>query len=95
MKHCIIAKFNESAADKQAALAQVRALLSGAEEALLRIIKATKKSSSIVFVGLPIMRDGLIYDCAAVVSGGSLLGILPVLLGGVPHFNSNVCEKRR
>ena len=26
MKHCIIAKFNESAADKQAALAQVRAL---------------------------------------------------------------------
>ncbi|MFR5795474.1 MAG: hypothetical protein ACLUI3_07925 [Christensenellales bacterium] len=27
MKHCIIAKFNESAADKQAALAQVRALL--------------------------------------------------------------------
>ena len=24
MKHCIIAKFNESAADKQAALAQVR-----------------------------------------------------------------------
>ena len=31
MKHCIIAKFNESAADKQAALAQVRALLSGAE----------------------------------------------------------------
>lgn len=53
------------------------ALLSGAEEALLRIIKATKKSSSIVFVGLPIMRDGLIYDCAAVVSGGSLLGIVP------------------
>ncbi len=31
MNHCIIAKFNESAADKQAALAQVRALLSGAE----------------------------------------------------------------
>lgn len=32
MKHCIIAKFNESAADKkQAALAQVRALFAGAE----------------------------------------------------------------
>ena len=32
MKHCIIAKFNESAADKQAALAQVRALFAGAEQ---------------------------------------------------------------
>lgn len=31
MKHCIIAKFNESAADKQAALARVRALFAGAE----------------------------------------------------------------
>ena len=31
MKHCIIAKFNESAADKRAALAQVRALFAGAE----------------------------------------------------------------
>ena len=31
MKHCIIAKFNESAADKRTALAQVRALFAGAE----------------------------------------------------------------
>lgn len=31
MKHCIIAKFNESAADKRAALARVRALFAGAE----------------------------------------------------------------
>ena len=40
MNHCIIAKFNESAADKQAALAQVRALLSGAEPIEVEMEKA-------------------------------------------------------
>lgn len=67
------------------------ALLSGAEEALLKIIAATEKSRSIVFVGLPVVRGGKIYDCAAVVSAGTLLGVAPkAVLSGSGDFS----EKR-
>ena len=43
----------------------------------------------------PLWRNMMKRAYHAFSDGGSLLGILPVLLGGVPHFNSNVCEKRR
>lgn len=52
-------------------------LIDKAEEALLVLLDFTRKLDVISVVGLPVQVGGLLYNCAAVIQGGSLLGIVP------------------
>ena len=52
-------------------------LLDRAEEGIVKLLDFTRKLSPIVIVGLPIVVNGLLYNCAAVIQGGTLLGIVP------------------
>ena len=54
-----------------------RVLTEGAEKALETIISATKSLKMLVFVGLPFMVGGALYNCAAVVSAGNVLALIP------------------
>ena len=52
-------------------------LLDRAESAILTLLDFTRKLDIISIVGVPIVINGLLYNCAAVIQGGSLLGIVP------------------
>jgi len=52
-------------------------LIDKAEEALLVLLDFTRKLDVIVIVGLPVQVGALLYNCAAVIQGGQLLGIVP------------------
>lgn len=54
-----------------------RTLLQGAEEALSTILSATRNLELLAAIGLPVQVNGKLYDCAAVIQGGCLLGIVP------------------
>ena len=58
-------------------LFQQQLLLDKAEEALLILLDFTRKLDIIAVVGLPVRIGSLLYNCAAVVHQGSLLGIVP------------------
>ncbi|MBQ5973199.1 MAG: NAD(+) synthase [Oscillospiraceae bacterium] len=53
------------------------ALIRGAEEALGRILDETRDCPVLTFVGLPATAGGSLCDCAAVLCGGRLLGVVP------------------
>lgn len=50
-------------------------LLTEAREALLRLAGETADMDALVFVGFPFMKDGKIYNTAAALCGGHLLGL--------------------
>ena len=50
-------------------------LLQGAAAALRQIVTASIDMGMLTFVGLPVARDGKVYNCAAAVYGGDLLGV--------------------
>ena len=52
-------------------------LLRGAEHGLERILLASRELDLVVLVGLPLAMDGKLYNCAAVVARGKLLGLVP------------------
>ena len=52
-------------------------LLDGAREALRRITAGTKGSDALVFVGLPLEKDGKLYNVAAVLQDGKILAFIP------------------
>ena len=52
-------------------------LLKSAEEQLVRIAKETANIGSLILVGAPIRFDNSLYNCAAVISGGSVKAIVP------------------
>lgn len=52
-------------------------LLRGAEKALGTILQASKGLNLVTLVGLPVRHSGKLYNCAAVVCGGELLGLVP------------------
>ncbi|SEP05010.1 NAD+ synthase (glutamine-hydrolysing) [Paenibacillus sophorae] len=54
-----------------------RRLLDSALEALLAIAAKTADLSMVVIAGLPIDIRGRLYNCAAVIQSGSILGIVP------------------
>lgn len=45
--------------------------------ALKSVAKATAEKSILVYVGLPVLCEGKLYNCAAAVSGGRVLGLIP------------------
>lgn len=54
-----------------------QALLSGAIEALREIIKASENIEMIICVGLPFSYNYKLYNCAAIILKGKLLGLVP------------------
>ncbi len=60
-------------------------LLAGALEGLERIREASRKLDALIFVGLPLEVNGKLYNTAAAVSRGSVLGIVPKR--ELPNYN--------
>ena len=52
-------------------------LLSKAEDGLIQLLDFTRKLDVICVVGLPVQAGGLLLNCAAVIQGGTLLGVVP------------------
>jgi len=52
-------------------------LLNGAERALGRILEETKELDLLTAVGLPVRYRNKLYNCAAVVQGGEIIGLVP------------------
>lgn len=68
-----------------------RTLLDEAKEALKRIAEATSGLNLIAVVGLPLQVYGKVYNCAAAVANGRILGIVPKTY--LPNF-AEFYEKR-
>ncbi|NLX64667.1 MAG: NAD(+) synthase [Clostridiaceae bacterium] len=66
-------------------------LLKGAKEALIKIAESTRGSSMISIVGLPMAINGRLYNCAAVLQNGGILGFVPKT--NLPNYNE-FYEKR-
>lgn len=66
-------------------------LLREAKEALLWLVEQTKDLNALVFVGLPFEHLGKLYNVAAAMSGGRLLGLVPKI--HLPNYNE-FYEKR-
>jgi NAD+ synthase (glutamine-hydrolysing) len=54
-----------------------KTLQEGAIDALLRVTEATRKFGGLALVGLPLLVDDQIFNCAAAVADGRILGIIP------------------
>ena len=52
-------------------------LLRGAEEALATVLEATRHLEVVAAAGLPLRVGGRLYDCAAVIQKGKILGVVP------------------
>jgi NAD+ synthase (glutamine-hydrolysing) len=54
-----------------------RALIDAAEDALARLLERTRSLPVAALVGLPVALDGLLYNCAALLCRGRLVGVVP------------------
>jgi NAD+ synthase (glutamine-hydrolysing) len=54
-----------------------RAILDACREGVLRIIEASREVPLVAVIGCPIAFDHLLYNCAVVVKGGRILGVVP------------------
>ena len=52
-------------------------LIKGAKDALQEICAASEGSDLITIVGLPVVHRGRLYNCAAVVQDGKVIGLAP------------------
>ncbi len=53
------------------------ALLRGAEQALSTVLTATRNLEVVTAVGLPLQIDNKLYNCAAIIQKGKILGVIP------------------
>jgi NAD+ synthase (glutamine-hydrolysing) len=68
-----------------------RKLLDGAENGLIKILNDTSQLDALIVVGLPVAHSGRLYNCAAVLFRGQLLGLVPKI--NIPNY-SEFYEKR-
>jgi NAD+ synthase (glutamine-hydrolysing) len=54
-----------------------RALLDACRDALGTVMEASRECATAAVMGLPLEIGGLVFNCAAVVHGGRLLGVVP------------------
>ncbi len=66
-------------------------LLSKAEEGIIELLDFTRKLDIICIVGMPVQSGGLLLNCAVVIQGGNLLGVVPKTY--LPNYNE-FYEKR-
>ena len=62
-----------------------KALLDSAEKALIKIAEETAALDMIIFVGLPVSFGGKLYNCAAAVKSGQILGFVPKI--NIPNYS--------
>lgn len=62
-----------------------KALLESAEKALFRIAKETAELDMLIFVGMPVSFGGKLYNCAAALKNGQLLGLVPKI--NIPNYS--------
>ncbi|MGY6551587.1 MAG: NAD(+) synthase [Erythrobacter sp.] len=53
------------------------ALLDRVEQALADLVSATADLAPVLVVGAPLRRSGKLYNCAVVIAGGQVLGVIP------------------
>ena len=58
-------------------LFQQQLILQKSKEALRTIALASKTIKTVMLVGLPLAHEGSVYNCAAVINNGSVLGLVP------------------
>ncbi|HSC57593.1 MAG TPA: NAD(+) synthase, partial [Nitrospira sp.] len=58
-------------------LFQQQALLDSCKEQLASVLDASQDIPVVTIIGLPLVVDGLLFNCAAVLSRGYLLGVIP------------------
>ena len=58
-------------------LFQQQLLIDQAEQAVARIARSMKDSGMLIAIGAPVMAFGKRYNCAALIYGGSIVGIVP------------------
>lgn len=66
-------------------------LLNGVKEALATLVEETSSLDTLIVVGLPVETEGRLYNCAAVIQSGKLLGYVPKSY--LPNYNE-FYEKR-
>ena len=54
-----------------------KTLLNGALDGLAKIVKASNGVNTLVLVGLPMVKDGVLYDVCAVVNNGKVCAFIP------------------
>src|SRR3954469_4146720 len=54
-----------------------QALIDGTQQALRTLLARTQKLRIAALVGLPIALDGRLYNCAALIAQGRLIGVVP------------------
>ncbi len=52
-------------------------LVTGAEHALERVLRETARRATVVVVGLPVLQGGRLFNAAAVLQSGRVLGVVP------------------
>ena len=60
-------------------------LLEEAKEQLLRLAQETKNTDALIFLGLPLEYESKLYNVAAVISRGKILGFVPKIF--IPNYN--------
>ena len=68
------------------------ALLRGAEQALATVLEATRNLEVVTAVGLPLRVNNKLYNCAAIIQKGTILGVVPKT--HLPNY-SEFYEKRQ
>ncbi|MEG0615899.1 MAG: nitrilase-related carbon-nitrogen hydrolase, partial [Oscillospiraceae bacterium] len=68
-----------------------KVLLDGAEKALLEIAECTKSLEIVAIIGVPVRMGQALFNSAAVISCGKILGIVPKKI--IPNY-SEFCEER-
>ena len=63
-------------------------LLRGALAALEQVADASTGMDMLIFVGLPVENGAKVYDCAAAISDGSVLGLVPAENVSDKHFTA-------
>lgn len=52
-------------------------LLDRAEQGIMMLLDFTRKLDIISIIGVPVIINGLLYNCAVVLQGGTILGVVP------------------
>ena len=78
-RHAILAVFPELGLSAYSCedLFHQQALLDASKAALEQVLAASRDLSLVAVVGVPLQIDGLLYNCAAVISCGRILGVAP------------------
>ena len=78
-RHAVLAVFPELGLSAYSCedLFHQQALLDGCRAALQKVLEASRGLPLVAVVGVPLQVDGLLYNCAAVISDGKLLGLAP------------------